>query len=155
MADTKVARERYVFGPIALLAKPYYRRAELEFYGINHFRPSYVARLFFNDPGVYVDSSTEKRPTYAGSFAIFGHSVCVGEEGHCVAHPHLRRFDDRPSHPLTRAFKRVIVTDALRRCQEEADELTVTVVATADMRRATAYEGPLLDFNSMQLTTFD
>ena len=129
-------------------------RADLEFYGIDHFRPSYIAQVFFNDPDVTEDNASEERDSFAGSFAIFGHQSCVGDKGHCEVHEHLRRFDDRPSHPLTRAFKRVLVTDALRRLGR-AGELTITVVATAAPADEEANQRePLLSFLGLQLTTF-
>jgi len=145
--------ERYVFGPVNHGASPSMSRADLEFYGINHFRPSYVARIFFNDPDVDAESASEDRPTYAGSFAMLGHPTCFGGEGHCEVHERSRRFDDRPSHPLTRAFKRVVVTEALTRCLGEA-ELTITVIASCDPDASIPEDGPLLDFEGMQLTTF-
>jgi hypothetical protein len=145
--------EKHVFGPIELDLPADFVRADLEFYRVNHFSPSFVARVFFNDPDVDAETSAVDRPSYAGSFAIFGHQRCSGDEGHCDVHTHLRRFDDRPSHPLTRAFKRVVVTDALRR-DAESQELTITVIATADPDEEKDASGPLLDFEGMQLTTF-
>jgi hypothetical protein len=147
--------EKHTYGPIKHGASPLMRRADLEFYGINHFRPSYVARIFFNDPEVDVDNAADDRPSYAGRFAIFGHQTCTGGEGHCEVHPHARRFDDRPSHPLTRAFKRVVVTDAVRRCLSEGEDLTITVIATSDPKAPMEYEGNLLEFQGMQLATFE
>ena len=146
--------ERHTFGPFQHGAKPSMARADLEFYGINHFRPSFVARIFFNDSDVDAESASDDRPSYAGSFAIFGHPTCFGGEGHCVVHEHTRRFDDRPSHPLTKAFKRVPVTDALRRCLDTT-ELTVTVVVSTDPAATMPEEGSLFDIEGMQLTTFD
>ena len=146
--------ERYVFGPVPNTLTETMTRADLEFYGINHFRPSYLARIFFNDPDVDVDNADEDRPSYAGSFAIFGHPTCFGNDGHCEVHQHTRRFDDRPSDPLTRAFKRVVVTDALQHCVG-APEITITVVASCDPDATMPEEGPLLDLQGMQLTTFE
>lgn len=145
--------ERYTFGPIRHEASASMSRADLEFYGINHFRPSYLARVFFNDPDVDAESASEDRSSYAGSFAIFGHPTCFGGEGHCAVPEQTRRFDDRPSHPLTRAFKRIVVTDALRRCLDQA-ELTITVIASCDPDAVMPEEGPLLDLQGLQLTTF-
>jgi hypothetical protein len=142
------------FGPFAHGAAATLSRADLEIYGINHFRPSFVALVFFNDAGITADDWAEQRPTFAGSFAIFGHQRCVGDEGHCEVPVTNRRFDDRPSHPLTRAFKRVIVTEALRRCLGDSPELTVTVVASTDPGTTMEFEGPLLDILGLQLTTF-
>ena len=145
--------EKHVFGPVDVTLPPGTTRADLEFYGVDHFCPSYVARVYFDDPDVDADSASEERESYAGRFAIFGHQRCFGDEGHCVAHEHLRRFDDRPSHPLTRAFKRVVVTDALRR-RGDAGPLTVTVVVTADPAEVEGREEDLLRFEGLQLTTF-
>jgi hypothetical protein len=145
--------EVYTYGPISHDASASMSRADLEFYGINHYRPSYVARIFFNDPDVDADSASEDRATYAGKFAMLGHPTCFGGEGHCVADEPRSRFDDRPSHPLTRAFKRVVVTDALRRCLDEP-QLRITVVASSAPDSELPEEGPLFDLYGMQLTTF-
>lgn len=145
--------EKQVFGPIEIEVPEDLARADLEFYRIDHFRPSYVAQVFFNDPDVTEESAGEEREGYAGRFAIFGHDRCVGDEGHCEVHEHLRRFDDRPSHPLTRAFKRVVVTEALGRLGT-ASELTITVIATTAPDDEGDHPEPLLSFEGLQLTTF-
>ena|SRR5436190_11517303 len=146
--------EKHVFGPISHSATAALARADLEFYRINHYRPSFTALIFFNDPDVNENNAARDRASYAGSFSIFGHQRCVGSEGHCEVHVAARRFDDRPSHPLTRAFKRVIVTDALQRATAGGDQLTITVIAVEDPNADLEYEGPLLDLEGMQLTTF-
>lgn len=162
--------EKYVFGPIAYAAGKDFQRADLEFYGIDPFRPSFSARIFFNDPAVEFATATEDRPSYAGSFAVFGHERCSGDAGHCDAHTEQRRFDDRRSHPLTRAFKRVIVTDALRKVAAAGEKLTITVIvagpADGPARGSGKRSGKgsaakehhyerLLDFRGLQLVTFD
>jgi hypothetical protein len=149
--------ERHEFGPVTVSVPAGLQRADLELYGIDHFCPSYVARVFFNDPDVDEESATEERESFAGWFAIFGHQRCSGDEGHCETHEHLRRFDDRPSHPLTRAFRRVIVPDALRRVAPDPaaeTELMVTIVVSADPAELEERSEPLLRFRGMQLTTF-
>jgi hypothetical protein len=145
--------ERHVVRLSKLAVPSAFSRADLEFYRIDHFRPSYVAQVFLNDPQVDEDNASDERESYAGSFAIFGHGQCFGDKDHCKVHTHLRRFDDRPSHPLTRAFKRILVTDALRRAAD-AGELTVTVIATVSPEDEGKYEEPLLGFEGLQLTTF-
>lgn len=147
--------EKHVYGPFPHRASSTMRRADLEFFGINHFRPSYVANVYFNDPDVDETTDSPDRATFAGRFTIFGHETCLGDEGHCeVDHEPPRRFDDRPTHMLTRAFKRVRVTDALRACQDDPD-LTITVLATTHPQAATDLDGPLLDVEGVQLATFD
>lgn len=145
--------ELHTFGPVPTPAENAWVRADLELYRINHFRPSFVARIFFNDPDVTIDNANSDRPSYAGQFAIFGHQLCSGDEGHCEVHTAARRFDTRPSHPLTRAFKRVLVTEALRRCQASG-AVTVTIVVTCDPDELSDIHQPLLDFDGLQLTTF-
>jgi hypothetical protein len=147
--------EKHVFGPIELRVPERLSRADLELYRIDHFRPSYTALVFFNDPDVTKENASEERESFAGRFNIFGHQRCSGDEGHCEVHEHLRRFDDRPSHPLTRAFKRVVVTDAVRRVAG-AGELTITIVAEAGPSQAEEgpHPDPLLSFEGLQLTTF-
>lgn len=150
--------ELHTFGPIDLGAigdaAGAVARADLELYGIDHFRPSYTALVFFNDAAVTTANASPRRRSYAGSFSIFGHAECLGDEGHCTVHAETRRFDTRPSHPLTRAFKRVLVTDALARLGR-ARALTVTIVVACDPAAAD-YEadGPLFDCRGVQLTTF-
>jgi tyrosinase len=146
--------EIQVFGPFPHGATATLTRADLEFYGVNHFRPSFVAHIFFNDLDVSEDNWTDVRLSRAGRFAIFGHQACVGDEGHCEVPLTSRRFDDRPSHPLTRAFKRVIVTETLKRCLADGPDLTVTVVVASDPGVEMDFDGPLLDIRGMQLTTF-
>lgn len=145
-------QERSTAGPVELPEVTDFRRADLEIYGINHFRPSFTVHVYLNAPDT--DELEPGQASYSGSFSIFGHQRCYGDEGHCEVHTHLRRFDDRPSHPLTRAFKRVIVTDALRRVlQEGTRQLTITFV--------TVTAGPLpdgeqlLDYQGLQIATFD
>lgn len=130
-------------------------RAHLEIYGIDHFRPSYRALVFFNDSEVDCNSVSRERGSYAGSFAIFGHASCYGDEGHCSLVTERRRFDLRRSHPLTKAMKRVDVTDGLRRAAEMGPTLEIAIVATTDdedgMKES---EGPLFSCEGLQLVTF-
>jgi hypothetical protein len=155
----RVVRERHVFGPVRLARALRFTRADLEVYRINTFRPSFVAHVFFNDTEAdvnIVDRSADvrERSTYAGRFAVFGHERCVGDDGHCDVPTASRRFDDRPSHPLTPAFRRVVVTEALRRVLADSDELTITIIATATASPGTELHEPLFDAAGVQLATF-
>lgn len=146
--------EKHVYGPFRHGAGRAFVRADLEVYRINHFRPSFVVNVYFDDADVDEATDSRGRATYAGSFSIFGHTTCVGDEGHCVEHVEASRFDDRPSPPLTRAFKRIMVTEALRRCLDR-EQLTITLIATSSPTAETNFEGRLLDFEGLQLATFD
>jgi hypothetical protein len=140
-----------------------FTRADLEIYGIDHFRPSYTGLIFFNAGNINPKTIDPSDPRCAGSFSIFGHSKCVGDEGHC--HPHVpQRFDPRRSDPLTRAFKRVTVTTALKAALATRKTLQVTIVVSDGAgakhvkqsgKKSKAEERPqLFACNGLQIATF-
>lgn len=103
-------------------------RADLVFYGVDHSGPSFEARVFFNNPRADRSTPRDAEHGYAGSFHIFGHGGCFGEEGHCdVAATTRGPFDLRLAHQLTPAIKSVIVTEAVRRHVGQGP-VTITVV---------------------------
>ena len=144
---------RYVSEPIdnPVLGEQPFERADLVFYGVDHSGPSFEARVYVNMPDADISTGHDD-PAYAGSFTIFGHAGCAGDEGHCDVPSGPRDpFDRRPPHGLTPQTRTVIVTDALRRAS--SPELVVTVVA---VRPGT--DGPaaadVLRFDSFRLLTF-
>lgn len=156
--------ERYVFGPFPHEIKHAFSRADLEFYGIDHFKPTYTARIYFNDRRVTAAGADEKRQTYAGKFVLLGHERCYGDVGHCDVPKTVRRFDTRPSHPLTPAFRRVVVTKALKRAVRQGKTLTITVIvesrkklkapARSSKPAGHGHGGRLFVISGMQLVTF-
>lgn len=104
-----------------------FKRADIEFEGLDHSGSTYEGRVFLNN--VEADAATE--PTaesgYAGSYYIFGHGGCYGDEGHCDVVPRPP-YDPRPPHGLWPTRKVVIATDAVRRAAAASKTLTVTVV---------------------------
>jgi len=104
-----------------------YERADLEFHGVDHSRASYEARLFINDPDAGPDTPTTDE-SYAGSFWIFGHGGCAGDEGHCEPPRERRPFDFRPEHQLTPVSKRVMITGKLRALVQPGEQFTVRIV---------------------------
>jgi hypothetical protein len=108
--------------------KQEFPRADLIFLGVDHSGHSYEARIFFNNPDANIETPRDADNGYAGSFFVFAHGACYGEEGHCEPDDEYRDvFDLRPPHPITPITQTVIVTDAVQRL--ETDEVTVTVVA--------------------------
>lgn len=102
-------------------------RADLVFYGVDHGGPSYEARVFFDNPKADAETPRERDSGYAGSFAVFGHGGCYGDEGHCAPEDRLRdEFDRRPPHPLTPQTRSLEITDALKRTS--GDQVRVDVV---------------------------
>ena len=147
--------ERRVIGPVDHdISRPFVR-ADLEIYGINTFRPSYTVHVFLNDPRVRGIDRVEDRSSYAGRFSVFGHAQCVGDEGHCDVPTTIRRFDDRPSHPLTPAFRRVVITDALQKAIKGGGKLTITFIATTPAAKSEIEGRYLLEFTGLQIAAFE
>jgi hypothetical protein len=147
--------ERRVFGPFNHGVSRPFARADLEIYRINTFRPSYTVHVFFNDASVRRLDRIEERSSYAGRFSVFGHSRCVGDDAHCHVPTTIRRFDDRPSHPLTPAFRRVVITSALRNAIAAGKQLRITFLAGTPAERRD-FEGKyLMEFTGFQIVTFE
>jgi hypothetical protein len=121
--------KKYVSGNIAVegLGQDF-KRADLIFDCIDHSGVSFEGRVFLNNQNA--DENTPKSPDqgYAGSFHIFGHGGCFGDVGHCEVRGTPRRYDPRPSHPLTPGRKTLIATDAIRKAMAQGKGFTVTVV---------------------------
>jgi len=128
--------ERFVSEPLELPRhaedEPTPTRVDLIFYGVDHSGSSYEARVFLDAPDADLDTPREDEH-YAGSFHVFGHGGCFGDEGHCdVSEEPRDPFDYRPPHQLTPATKVVTITDALSRLVDLGQagrSVTVTVVA--------------------------
>ena len=104
-----------------------YYRADLEFHGVDHSKASFEGRLFINHPDAGPDTPTSI-DSYAGSFWIFGHGGCAGDEGHCEPVTERRPFDFRPEHQLTTVSKRVMITGKLRALVQPGQRFTVRIV---------------------------
>lgn len=109
------------------LDKKFYR-ADIEFHGIHHFGPSYEGRVFINNPEANDNTSTTLENGYVGSYHIFGHGPCYGDEGHCEVTQQISPYDWRPSHHLSPAFKRIRVTDQIKKLGEKTDEFVISIV---------------------------
>ena len=103
-----------------------FTRADIEFLGVDHSGSSYEGRIYLNNPEA--DNTTEQSAEagYVGSYHIFGHGGCLGDPGHCDVNPR-DAYDPRPGHPLTRARKVVIASDALRKALA-GDQVSITIV---------------------------
>jgi hypothetical protein len=131
-----------------------FTRADLVISGLDHSGPSFEGRVYFDNADA--DESTPRDPAsgYAGSFWIFGHGGCYGDEGHCEVPTEPRDpFDYREPHPLSPVTKTVIVTDAVRE-KRGADAVQVTVVpVVASGRRAKRQD--VLHFDIVRLLTYE
>jgi tyrosinase len=123
--------DRFVSAPLELPdPEAAFARADLAFYDVDHSGSSFEARVFLDNADATVDTARDD-PSYAGSFTVFGHGGCFGDEGHCeVPSEPQDPFDLSPPHQLTPQVKVVVVTQALRRALDAGrSAITVTVVA--------------------------
>jgi hypothetical protein len=143
--------DRFTSKPIDLPdAEPPVVRADLLFYGLDHSGASYEARIFFDARDVD-ESAGPDHPAYVGSFFIFGHGGCFGDEGHCDLPAERDPFDLRPPHQLEPAARIVTVTDPVARLIGAGrKQITVTVVAHA----AEQQDNNVLTFDTVRLATY-
>jgi hypothetical protein len=133
--------------------------ADLQFHRVDHSGHSYEVRVYLNNHDATEETGREERAGYAGSFFIFGHGGCYGEEGHCD--PKRRgshAFDARPPHPLEPTTKSLEITDALKRIRDggasQLDVTLVPIVRGGDVPAA----GPIHDelkLESVSLVTYE
>jgi tyrosinase len=148
--------DRYVSEPMQLppLADPDLpiTRTDLVFYDVDPLGPSYVAHVYLDAPDANIDTPREASSGYAGSFTIFGHGGCFGDdERHCAHHGPADPFDLRAPRGVPRQVKTVTVTDALRAL--DGDTVRVTVVPVVP-----SPDGPAptdtLDFGQLRLLSY-
>lgn len=128
-------------------------RADLVFYGVDHSGPSYEARIFLDSPRASAETARDSEKGYAGSFTVFGHGGCYGDEGHCAPNDRTSdEFDIRPPHPLTPQTRTVTITDALKRTT--GDQITVYVVALARDSKESPASSEITSFERVRLLTY-
>jgi hypothetical protein len=131
-----------------------FTRADLVFYGVEHRARSFEALVFLNAPEAGVGTPRDVAEGYAGSFVVFGHRACFGDEGHCEVPAERDPFDSRPPHPLTPHTKMVEITTALEhpRCAGERS-ISITVLPVLPGRRE-ARLADVLFFTGLRLLTY-
>jgi len=135
--------------------QPDFYRADLQFHGVEHRGDSYEGRVFLGTTDVSPQTPTELESGYAGSFYVFGHGPCFGDEGHCdvEAGPPIHHYDYRRPHPLNTQRMTVTITKALRRTVEAgASAVEVTVIPTNAHNEEV---GDILHFKRLSLVTYD
>jgi hypothetical protein len=161
MSQERVPRPKiYVSQPFPLdLQKPEDRfyRIDLEIYGLDQGGASYEGRVFVNNPDANQETPKQDENGYAGSFYVFGHSGCFGDLGHCDVKMDRRDYDLRPSHPLTKMFTRLIVTEPMRRHVEKGEKIfsfTIVPVVRGGYSDMCDFEN-VLKFDRLSLVTYD
>ena len=105
-----------------------FKRADLEFYGIDLSGPSYEARVFLNNPKANSKTAMTSKNGFVGSFFIFGHGGCYGDWGHCEVPTKKRFYDYRPAHQLSPMYKFVEIPKSLHKVLLQNKKITITVV---------------------------
>lgn len=149
--------ERFVTDPplklAPITAAREFTRTDVVFYGVQHKGSSFEALIFLNSPDASIETPREFEHGFAGSFVIFGHGGCFGDEGHCEVPAGPRDpFDSRPPHGLTPQTTLVDVTEALKR--SAGDTLTISVLATVRGEQATAQLADVLFFTELRLLSY-
>jgi hypothetical protein len=135
-----------------------FKRADVVLHEVDHSGLSYEGRLFFNAPEADASTSINQDSGYAGSFYVFGHWGCLGDEGHCeIPQGRLNAYDRRPLHKLTPYKLAVEVTGTIRRLIEEesARELTITVVPIPAPLLEDDDTSDVLHFTRLSLMTYE
>jgi hypothetical protein len=133
-------------------------RADLVFYGVDHSGPSYEGIVFLNNANAGPATARAPEEGYAGSFSVFGHNGCFGEEGHCLPDQRVTdEFDLRLPHPLRPLTKTVIATEAIRRAigDPSVDAVTVTVVAVVPRDDFPKVDQDPLRYDYVRLLTYE
>jgi hypothetical protein len=136
-----------------------FARADLVFYGVDHSGTSFEARVFVDNTEADAETPIDD-PSYVGSFDIFGHGGCFGEEGHCdVPRGPQDPFDLRLPHRLLPHTMMVRVTEFLRERlrRGESEPMTVTIIPV-DRGLSRGQEGAvedILKFERLALVTYD
>lgn len=105
-----------------------FERAYLELSGIDTKGATFVGRVFFNNPDANENTPTNAENGYVGSFSVFGHGGCIGQEGHCQARPGTREFDYRPKKVTDDGVAQVAITDGLRKVLQEGTDVSFQIV---------------------------
>jgi tyrosinase len=130
-----------------------FSRADIEFHGVDHAGASYEGRVFLDNPSADETTPKSLEAGYAGSFHIFGHGGCFGDEGHCDVKPR-RRYDPRAAHQLSPAKKVVIATEAVRRAVQDRQETTITVVPVVTSLTPKSGREDVLKFDRVAIVAY-
>jgi len=126
-------------------------RVDLAFYDVDHSSATYEARVFIGAPRNLEGGAGAEHPAYAGSFFVFGHDRCYGEEGHCMVPEDRDPFDLRLPHHLEPEAEIVTVTEAVKRLAEGGKRK-----APVDVLACGPDGAPVraLDFSALRLVTY-
>jgi tyrosinase len=125
--EPKIYVSKEIAFDISKLENEFYR-ADIELHNVDHSGPSYEGRVFLNNPAANHKTELTLDNGYVGSYNIFGHGGCFGDVGHCDIPTVRRMYEYRPSHHLKPQYKRLIITDALKKLGGKTTKFTITIV---------------------------
>ena len=130
-------------------------RADIEFHGIGHGTESYTGHVFLNNQEANLNTPKTLENNYVGSYHIFGHGGCFGDVGHCDIIKKDEKYDFRADHPLTRGFKRLIITEQLKILGKQSKEFTVTIVPVIKLDKNTMDIKEIVEVEKISLVTYE
>ena len=130
-------------------------RADIEFHGIGHATESYTGHVFLNNAKADFNTSKTLENNYVGSYHIFGHGGCFGDVGHCDIIKKDANYDFRADHPLTRGYKRLIITEQLKVLGKQSNEFTVTIVPVIKLDKNTMDIKEIVEVEKISIVTYE
>ena len=106
-------------------------RADCVLRGVAMNVPSYEGRVFLNHPSANLETPKDSEHGYMGSYYIFGHAKCLGDEGHCdVPEGDMSRsmFDDISFRLKPEPYISIKITNYLKDLSKNTRDFTVTIV---------------------------
>jgi hypothetical protein len=106
------------------------KRLDLELEDVRRDAGTFTCYVFVNPEGEVAAEAGRDHPSFAGSFTVFAHGRCWGEEGHCdYRRGAVHAFDRRPPHHLLPINVSMDLSDQLERLGDP-DALDVVIHAT-------------------------
>jgi hypothetical protein len=155
-ASTKVYISKEIYLDISKHENEF-KRADIEIHNVDVSGYSYEGRVFMNNPNANQSTELKLENGYVGSYHIFGHGGCYGGEGHCDIPKERRTYDYRPSHHLKPQYKRVTITDALKKLGRHTDRFIISIVPIlpGNASEYPSVAADLVKFEKIGIITYD
>jgi hypothetical protein len=134
-----------------------FKRADIELHNVDHSGLSYEGRVFLNNPKADQKTKLTLDKGYVGSYHIFGHGGCYGDLGHCDIPKERRKYDLRPSHHLKPQYKRIIITDALKKLGKNSNKFIISIVpfVPGKTSQSDSNSRDIIKFDKIGIITYD
>ncbi len=143
--------QRWTSQPLSLNPEAPFQRLDLEFEGVRHDGPSFVALVYLNNRQVNERTGRDASKGFAAGFSVFAHGICWGEDDHCEIREPVSAFDRRPEDRLTPQNVTLDVTDEVK-ALGPVDQLEVTVVAVSASDSAAR---DVMRFDALTMVTYE